>query len=123
MVKETHLSTYITIRKKFIKQVDEINNVTEVNVKNNVDDQVRMENGLLKQEINELREEVKDLKTSCALFTVENEELEIKNEEFKKNIISSEDKIEEVYLECRHLKDTLEKANVDRNKLVGNLKQ
>ena len=123
MVKETHLSTYITIRKKFIKQVDEINNVTEVNVKNNVDDQVRMENGLLKQEINELREEVKDLKTSCALFTVENEELEIKNEEFKKNIISSEDKIEEVYLECRHLKDTLEKANVDRNKLVKTIQQ
>ena len=61
---------------------------------------------------------MKDLKTSCALIRVENEELEIKNEEFEKNIISSEDKIEEAYLECRNLKDALDKANVNRNKLI-----
>ena len=67
LVKETHLSAYITIRKKFIKpqnvnvRNDTIQIMKDVNI---FDERIRMENGLLKQEINKL-------KTKCANFEVE----------------------------------------------------
>ena len=79
LVKETHLSAYITIRKKFIKpqtvniRNDKIEVIKDVN---SFDDRIRLENGLLKQEINEL-------KTKCANWEVEYEEMEIRINTFQ----------------------------------------
>ena len=62
LIKETHLSAYITIRKKFRKDLDETppnvsNNADGLNVNSDkmVNDKIRLENGLLKQKINDLK--------------------------------------------------------------------
>ena len=59
VINETHLSAHITIRKKFINNLDQVpqtisNDIINVNSEN-VNGKIRMENGLLKQEINELK--------------------------------------------------------------------
>ena len=59
---------------------------------NGLDTKIRMENGLLKQELNEV-------KTMCANFEVENEEIELRNEALQKTIDSLEDKLDEAYKE------------------------
>ena len=83
ILKETHISAQITIKKKFIKQSEDAlntNNIVVNNVKK-MDDKIRMENGILKQEIN-------DLKTRIANIEIESEEAELKNESLKRTIAS-----------------------------------
>ena len=62
LVMETHLSAYITIRKKFIKNTSEIvkddanDSVKHNNISvENVNIKIQMENGLLKQEITDVK--------------------------------------------------------------------
>ena len=60
LINETHKSAYITIREKLIKETSE--KPREVVATNIADDskqhneKIRMENGLLKQEINDLKQ-------------------------------------------------------------------
>ena len=73
LIKETHLSAFITIRKKFRNDVNEVpqtisNDNINVNSEN-INGKIRMENGLLKQEINEL-------KAKCEQIEIKNEEVE-----------------------------------------------
>ena len=63
-------------------------------------------------------EEIKDLKTSIAIQTVEYEELEIQNDGMKRDIVNLDDKLEEAYLETRNLKADLGKINYEKNKLI-----
>ena len=60
LLKETHLSAFITIKKKFIKEsidatIVNDNEDSSVNIIKKIDDKIRMENGLLRQEINDLK--------------------------------------------------------------------
>ena len=82
IVKETPYSAYITIRKKFMKDVTESqeNHVIEhANVADVADNVVKNENDALKRELN-------DLKTSFAMTTVQFDEIEIQNESLKKEL-------------------------------------
>ena len=63
-------------------------------------------------------EEIKDLKTSIAIQTVEYEELEIQNIGMKRDIANLDDKLEEAYLETRNLKADLGKINDEKNKRI-----
>ena len=109
LVKETHLSAYITIRKKFIKpqnvnvRNDTIQIMKDVNI---FDERIRMENGLLKQEINEL-------KTKCANFEVEYEEMEMRNKTFQNTIDSLDDKLELEYRETSKLKKVVNEKSIE----------
>ena len=85
LIKETHLSAYITIRNKLRKELDEMpqtisNDGIKVNSEKIINEKNRMENGLLKKEINEL-------KAKCELIEIEKEELERKNETLERNLV------------------------------------
>ena len=60
LINETHKSAYITIREKLIKETSEkprevvATNIADDSKKHN--EKIRMENGLLKQEINDLKQ-------------------------------------------------------------------
>ena len=118
LVKETHLSAYVTIRKKFIKpqtvniRNDKIEVIKDVN---SFDDRIRLENGLLKQEINEL-------KTKCANWEVEYEEMEIRNKTFQETIDSLEDKLELQYTESCKLKKVVDENSNEHDKMEYSLK-
>ena len=74
LLEETHKSAFITVRKKLIK--DEPTSVIEhlnVDQEKKLNEKIRMENGLLKQEIN-------DFRVKCANLEIEIEEKEVKNE-------------------------------------------
>ena len=91
LIEETHKSAYITIRKKLIKETSEApREVIETNSVDNLkrlDEKIRMENGLLKQEIN-------DLKVKCANLEYERDEVEVKTESLNETIDALEDKLE-----------------------------
>ena len=118
LIKETHLSAYITIRKKLINPSGDIPNVDAINMNVEVGDNLAMcvtkENAALKEEIN-------DLKTSFALMKVEYEELEIKNESLQKVIVAHDDEIEEAYREKRQFQTNLSKSNIEKSKLLENM--
>ena len=116
LIKETHLSAYITIRKKLINPSSDIlisdaNNVN-VDIDENVVRTVKKENDALKVEIN-------NLKTTAAIMRVELEELELKNESLHKDIATHDDKMLEVYSEGR---TSLSKSNSEKSKLIQTLK-
>ena len=119
---ETHLSAYITIRKKFRKDLDEVPqtlsnddiNVNNENNEKNVNGKIRMENGLLKQEINEL-------KAKCEHIEIEKEKVEQKNETLERNLVAVENKLETEYRETRRMKDALENIRRDNNKMNEDL--
>ena len=99
MLEETHKSAFITIRKKLIK--DEPTAVIEpvsanVDQEKRLNDKINLENGLLKQEIN-------DLKTKCANLEIEIGEREVKNESLDEQIVTLEDKLENAFGESRKL--------------------
>ena len=108
-IEETHKSTYITIRKKFIDRVVEasIDRDNSEATKRN-DEKIRLENGLLKQDIS-------DLKTKCANIEVVKEEIEMKNESLSEIIKCLEEKLDDAYGESRMLKDTLKRKADDMN--------
>ena len=97
LINETHKSVNITIRKKLID-----NNVSKVAT--NKDDsnkeifkKIKMENGLLKQEVN-------DLKIKCANLEVDRDEVEISNDKLIKQANSFDDKLDLAYSDSRELK-------------------
>ena len=118
MSKETHLSTYITLRKKLIEKVDETSNICDVadNGVKNMDEKIRLENGLLKQDIN-------ILKTTCENLEVEKEQLEMSNESYRKTIDSLQEKLDNEKKDSRKFKDTLEDKEVDNVKMCENIKE
>ena len=87
LIKETPMSAYITVRKKFIRDIDEETKEDSVKVTDNrigdkpniLDGKIRMENGLLKQEIN-------DLKSNYANLEIENDVVELKNKELNETV-------------------------------------
>ena len=100
-IEETHKSTYITIRKKFIDRVFEASiDRDNSEATKRIDEKIRLENGLLKQDIS-------DLKTKCANIEVVKEEIEMKNESLSEIIKCLKDKLDDAYGESRMLKDTL----------------
>ena len=93
LVKETPYAAYVTVRKKFNKSFDRSNSVNDVVMNDN----------------DVLNEEVKDLKTTCALMRVEYEELEVKNESLNKDIAALDDRLEDAYNEGSTFKADLQK--------------
>ena len=63
LLKETQVAAYITIKEKFINTPNNpFTDVTKEGVKEkNMDTKIRMENGLLKQEINNLKEKCSNI--------------------------------------------------------------
>ena len=116
LVKETPYAAYVTVRKKFMKN----NNATDDTV--SVRDAPTAANIVIEENI-KLREELKDIKTNCAIVRVENEELEIKNEELHKKLLASDDKLEDAFIECVNLKEALGKANAEKNKLIDHMNE
>ena len=118
---ETHLSAYITIRKKFIKNPSEIvKDDTNDSVKHNnisvenVNIKIQMENGLLKQEIN-------DVKTNYANLELMHDEIEMKNGELTGLIASFEEKLDVEQKASQEIKDELirlKSENEELNKLI-----
>ena len=109
LIEETHKSAYITVRKKLINEVinapREVIGVNAVYNSRSIDDKIRMENGLLKQEIN-------DLKQKIANIELERDEVDIKNESINGTIDTLEDKLEVAYSESRKLKGLLNDKKV-----------
>ena len=119
ILKETPYSAYLTIRKKFIKGVKEetvahTNNVESANDKNR--ESLQRENSFLK-------DKVADLEKRCALFTVENDELEIKLETLEKDKVSLEEEIEQSYTESRELRKTIEKQKKVGRETFSSMKE
>ena len=109
----------MTIRKKFTDQVDDTtntNDVTKISVNNvkNIDEKVKMKNGLLKQEINELRAKLDDL-------GIENEVVKTKNESLKKFIHCLEEKLESEYKSSKKVKEGLHESKIDDDKILENV--
>ena len=123
LINETHKSAYITIRKKFINDTlpNNIGVVTtnSVDNKSGLDEKVKMENGRLKQEIN-------DLKIIVANMEVEKDEVEVKNEKLNERLQSLEDTLENAYKESRELTNTMKGVKSDlklQNNKVNNLEK
>ena len=92
LVKETHLSAFITIRKKFIKPSNDdtmtAKDVTRVNRNSE-------KNENAEHEIFNMKQRNKDLGCDLAQLTFHFEELEVKNETLNNINIGLEDKLEE----------------------------
>ena len=121
MVKETPYSAYVTIRKKFIKSIDE-NMIEMGNVdleRNDAIDnlkRVEKENSFLKQRL-------KEQESECGILKIEQDEIEIKNKVLEKEKNSLEDDIEQVYAQIRDLKKTNNKLSEEKNEIEACLKQ
>ena len=111
VVKETPYSAYITIRKKFVKGVNEdmIEESKTVD-KSNTDEikNIERENKFLKSKVYELEKVV-------ASLTVENEESEIKVKVAEKDKASLEDDVEDALAESRELRKALDKISADKS--------
>ena len=80
LVDETPYSAYVTIRKKFLKSVNhEVIEEQNFDKNNTLDTQKR-----LKNEINSLKQKVKDLEGVCENLKFEYQEIEFKYEESEK---------------------------------------
>ena len=102
VIKETHMSADITIRKKFIKETEDPAIMEGIkkssdNVTVRIDEKVRMENGLLKQEIN-------TLKTEYANIEIKKEETDMKNETLNELIATLRQKLDAKNNESRKIK-------------------
>ena len=71
LINKTHLSVHITLRKKFIKHIEEVENITatddmvDMTARKKLIEKIKMENGLLKQENS-------DFKTNFEMIQLEN---------------------------------------------------
>ena len=120
LIEETHKSAYITIRKKLISDITnpprEVISDYIVDNSKSIDQKVRLENGLLKQEIN-------DLKKTIANLEVDKDESDMKNESLNETIDALDDKLEIAYSESRKLRDNLNRMEVEINDNCEKLKQ
>ena len=119
LIEETHLSAYITIRKKLIKPSSDNPNSDTINMNVDMNENVAT---IVKKENDALKVEINDQKTLYAMMKVEFEELEIKHESLQKDIATHDDMIEEAYSEGRTLKTSLSKSNIENSNLLQNLK-
>ena len=101
MVKETPYSGFVTIRKKFVKNVTEEHNDREEQIV----DIVLVEN--LKKENTFLKDKVSELERNYAIFKVQHDETELKLNVLEKDKRSLEDELEEAFGESRELKMSL----------------
>ena len=119
VVRETPYSAYVTIRKKFVKSVDEdtieVGNVERNDVLDKLK-RVEKENCFLKQK-------VKALESDCGMLKFENDEIDVKYKVIEKEKISLEDDIEQVYAQIRDLKKTNIKLSEVKNDIDAALMQ
>ena len=110
IVKETPYSLYLTIRKKFVKDVD--SDVTEnENVWN------ERENMRNVDTVQNLQQKISDLSIRYGLLEFQKEELEVKYEALDKAKINMEDQIEEVYAINREFSKSNEKLVIENTEL------
>ena len=110
LIEETHLSAYITIRKKLIKPSSDNPNSDTINMNVDMNENVTT---IVKKENDALKVEINDQRTLYAMMKVEFEELEIKHESLQKDIATHGDMIEEAYSEGRTLKTSLSMSNIE----------
>ena len=108
VIKETPYAGYVTVRKKFMKNVD-----FEKDILIGTNEKAKDESILVK--------EVKELKTTIAMLRFENEEFEIQNDTLKRDIAAQDDKIEEAYCETRHFKEQLKIGDIEKGGLIQSL--
>ena len=73
-----------------------------------------MENGMLKQEIN-------DLKTIVANIELERDEVELKNETLERSLVLLEERLETEFKESRKSKDDFNKIQIQNDKVNEDL--
>ena len=109
VVKETPYSAYVTIRKRFIKECE--------NITGNNDDAVKATDDL--SQLSSLKEKNKDLEKRIAMAKVDFEEMEIKIESLEKknskcdelveNLLQSEKKLNEEIVNLKETNDSLKR--------------
>ena len=112
------MSAYITIRKKFINDRVEASIVIPreviVDKTNNLDDKIRMENGLLKQDIN-------NLKTFIANVEVEKEEVELRNMSLNETIEALQNKLDIAFTKTRNFEECVKNITFEKDELAKKL--
>ena len=108
MLQETPYSTYITIRKKFQKEVNQTREDREASVvKENRDitnEKLVEKLNSMEKENRELKEKVKDNFIDMGKLEYDVEELEFKNEHLESEKSDLDDKVEELYKELSDMK-------------------
>lgn len=108
MLQETPYSTYITIRKKFHKEVNQTREDREASVvKENRDitnEKLVEKLNSMEKENRELKEKVKDNFIDMGKLEYDVEELEFKNEHLESEKSDLDDKVEELYKELSDMK-------------------
>jgi chromosome segregation ATPase len=119
MVKETPYSAYVTIRKKFVKSLNEdIVDLGSVENENAIDE---LKN--VKRDTSFLKKKIADLEKDCATLRIDNEELEIKLKITEKEKIALEDDLEDALAESRELRKNVEKKKKDEKNLLSTIKE
>ena len=121
LVKETPYSAYITIRKKFLKNVVDDNNeaVAEEGVKDDASNVVfgrRDENRAI-EENNFLKQKLIDLEKNYAMLNIEHDEIETKVKVLEKDKVSLEEELEESFAVSREFKKSVEKQKMYDTKI------
>ena len=116
MIEETHLSAYITIRKKLIKPLGEKQDNVPNNLNIKIEEKIRIENGVMKQQIN-------DLKTKCAIAEVEHDELKIKHETLEISIASIGERLDDEYGKSRKLNKEIDNLKMENEKMHNDAKE
>ena len=94
--------------------VDNAKDDIHVTNEKHLDDRIRMENGMMKQEINYL-------KTIVANIEIEKDEVEFKNETLERSIVLLENKLETEYEESRKAKDEINNIKIENEKVNDDL--
>ena len=94
--------------------VDNAKDDIHVTNEKHLDDRIRMENGMMKQEINYL-------KTIVANIEIEKDEVEFKNETLERSIVLLDNKLETEYKESRKAKDEINNIKIENEKVNDDL--
>ena len=113
MVKETPFSTYVTIRKKFVRNLHSVENITENTPANDNNEYVRK----LEKENALLQKKVKDILTENAHLRFDSEESEIKFNALEKEKTTLEIKLEESDDKFQKVEEELENASISNKSL------
>ena len=116
MVKETPFSAYVTIRKKFVRNLQAVETVIE-----NVTKPDNYENNRrLNKEIALLQKKVKDVLTENAHLRFDLEEYEIKFNALEKENTTLEIKLDEADTKTQKVEKDLENSLIDSKKIKQN---